>query len=79
MIRFFVFSDLHHGEMESDGRRVAELTARAREQKPDFIISLGDLCPPVEENRWILRELESVGVPVYHTIGNHDKIGRAHV
>ena len=57
MIRFFVFSDLHHGEVESDGRRVAELTARAREQKPDFIISLGDLCPPVEENRWILREL----------------------
>ena len=60
MIRFFVFSDLHHGEVESDGRRVAELTARAREQKPDFIISLGDLCPPMEENRWILRELESV-------------------
>lgn len=72
MIRFFVFSDLHHGEVESDGRRVAELTARAREQKPDFIISLGDLCPPMEENRWILRELESVGVPVHHTIGNHD-------
>ncbi len=48
MICFFAFSDLHHGEVENDGRRVAELTARARELRPDFMISLGDLCPPEE-------------------------------
>ena len=63
MIRFFVFGDLHYGELEDGRRRVAELTARARAQKPDFIVSLGDLCPPA---------LESVGVPVLHTVGNHD-------
>lgn len=72
MTRFFVFSDLHYGDTEDGSRRVAELAARAREQEPDFIISLGDLCPPEEKNRWILRELDNVGVPVYHTVGNHD-------
>ncbi len=72
MIRFFVFGDLHYGELEDGERRVAELTARARAQKPDFIVSLGDLCPPEEKNRWIREALESVGVPVFHTVGNHD-------
>lgn len=55
MTRFFVFSDLHYGDTEDGSRCVAELAARAREQEPDFIISLGDLCPPEEKNRWILR------------------------
>lgn len=72
MIRFFVFGDLHYGELEDGRRRVAELTARARAQKPDFIVSLGDLCPPENQNRWIREALESVGVPVLHTVGNHD-------
>jgi len=72
MIRFFVFSDLHYGELEDGRRRVAELTARARAQKPDFIVSLGDLCPPEKQNRWIREALESLDVPVLHTVGNHD-------
>lgn len=72
MIRFFVFGDLHDGEVEDGERRVAELAARARAQKPDFMVSLGDLCPPERKNRWIREALERVGVPVFYTVGNHD-------
>lgn len=46
--------------------------ATVRRAAPDFIIELGDLCYPVEENRSLLEKLERTGVPCFHVIGNHD-------
>lgn len=72
VIRFFVFGDLHYGEIPDGDARLEKLAARAKAYRPDFILSLGDFCPPAASNRRLLRQLESVGVPVYHTVGNHD-------
>lgn len=77
MIKFMVFSDLHYDDVPDGDRRIAELLERAEETKPDFIISLGDLCRPEEKNKTVLKKLRSAGIPLYHTIGNHetDKCG----
>lgn len=72
MIRFLVFGDLHYDDVSDGGRRIEELVRKAREEKVDFIVSLGDLCYPTEENRHIIEKLHSIEIPVYHTIGNHD-------
>lgn len=73
MIKFTVFGDLHYDEVPDGNRRVDELVAHIKEAKSDFVVSLGDLCKPDEENKKIvLEKLHSIGVPVYHTIGNHE-------
>ncbi|MBQ8279659.1 MAG: metallophosphoesterase [Roseburia sp.] len=73
MIKFTVFGDLHYDEVPDGSRRIEELLAGMKETKPDFIVSLGDLCRPVDENEEIvLDKFRIIGVPIYHTIGNHE-------
>lgn len=73
MVRFTVFSDLHYDEMPDGGKRIDELTAHIKKSNPDFVISLGDLCKPAHENNeTVLKKLNATGIPVYHTIGNHE-------
>lgn len=72
MIKFMAFGDLHYDDIPDGDRRIGELLARAEETKPDFIVSLGDLCKPVDKNKAVLQRLSSAGVPLYHTIGNHE-------
>lgn len=72
MIRFAVFTDLHYDHIPDGDRRIKEFLDAVRLKNPDFILSLGDLCYPAAENRKVIDALEQSGVPVYHTIGNHD-------
>lgn len=73
MIKFTVFGDLHYDEVSDGEKRVNELVEHLKAVKPDFVISLGDLCKPVEENKEIvLKKFEEIGIPIYHTIGNHE-------
>lgn len=72
MIRFAVFTDLHYDHIPDGDRRIKEFLETVRLKNPDFIMSLGDLCYPAAENRKVIDALEQSGVPVYHTIGNHD-------
>ena len=72
MIRFVVITDLHYDYIHDGDRRINELISKIKSEHIDFVISLGDLCHPIEENKKIIDKLNSVGVPVYHTMGNHD-------
>lgn len=73
MVKFMVFGDLHYDEMPDGDRRIAEMLVHIKETKPDFVISLGDLCKPVASNQEkILNKFSSIGVPLYHVIGNHE-------
>lgn len=72
MIRFAVFTDLHHDFVPEGMERLEQLLNRVKEEKTEFIVSLGDLCLPTEENRCITEKLKCAGVPVYFAIGNHD-------
>lgn len=72
MIRFLVFSDLHYDDVGDGDRRMGEILEKARVRQPEFIVSLGDLCIPKQDNRKILDRFRSLGIPFYHTIGNHE-------
>ena len=72
MLRFLVFSDLHYDEVEDGDRRVEDILKSAQKRNLDFIVSLGDLCNPVDKNKRILDKFNSLGVPFYNVIGNHE-------
>lgn len=69
---FLVFSDLHYGYTGDGDQRIGEILERARKEKVDFVVSLGDLCDPIPENTHLVQSLRSLGVPFFHTIGNHE-------
>lgn len=75
MIRFLVFSDLHYDHIPDGDTRVETLASRIERQRPDIVVSLGDLCRPTEQNRAILRRLRAAGAPVHVLVGNHDTEG----
>lgn len=72
MIRFLVFGDLHMEDCADGRQRLEKILAHAKAEKVDFILSLGDLCFPTDEHRYVTDMLNSCGIPVHHTIGNHD-------
>lgn len=73
MVKYTVFGDLHYDELPDGDKQIDELISHIRAANPDFIVSLGDLCEPISSNKGrVLDKFNSLGVPVYHTIGNHE-------
>lgn len=72
MIRFLVFTDLHLEDCTDGLQRLETILRHAKEEQVDFIVSLGDLCFPTEGYSPVMEKLRGCGIPVYHTIGNHD-------
>ena len=72
MIKFLVFSDLHYDDAEDGDKRIDNILANAQSRQLDFIVSLGDLCKPILPNRKVLEKFNSLGVPFYPVIGNHE-------
>lgn len=72
MIKFLVFSDLHYDEVADGDKRIEDILSKARKKELDFIVSLGDLCNPVNENQKVLEKFHSLGIPFYSVIGNHE-------
>ena len=71
-MKFLVFSDLHYDTIPDGDRRLGELLDRCRREEVDFAVELGDLCYPIEENRWIPQRFEECGVPCCFSLGNHE-------
>jgi len=72
MIRFLVFGDLHMEDCTDGMQRLERILNHAKEEQVDFIVSLGDLCFPTEEHIPAMEMIRTCGIPVHHTIGNHD-------
>ena len=72
MIKFLVFSDLHYDEVADGDKRIEDILTSARKRELDFIVSLGDLCNPINGNQKVLEKFNSLGVPFYNVIGNHE-------
>lgn len=72
MIKFLVFSDLHYDDVEDGDKRIDNILANAQSRQLDFIVSLGDLCKPTLANRRVLEKFNSLGIPFYPVIGNHE-------
>ena len=73
MIKFTVFSDLHYDELPNGDKQIEELVEHMKTVNPDFVVSLGDLCDMIDANKErVLDRFHSLGIPIYHTIGNHE-------
>ena len=72
MLRFLVFTDLHMEDCQDGAERLETILRHAKDEQVDFIVSLGDLCFPVEQHAHVMDRLNACGIPVHHTIGNHD-------
>lgn len=72
MIKFLVFSDLHYDDSEDGDKRIEDILKNARNKQLDFIVSLGDLCKPTSANSKVLDKFNSLGIPFYPVIGNHE-------
>lgn len=70
-MKFAVFTDLHYDVIPDAKRRLHEFINIINEEKVEFIVELGDLCHPIDENKNIINVLSEC-VPSYFTIGNHD-------
>lgn len=71
-MRFTMFSDLHYDAIPDGNRRIEDLIKYSKEAKSEFILDLGDLCYPLDENKRILDKFKEAKLPLYHTIGNHN-------
>jgi 3',5'-cyclic AMP phosphodiesterase CpdA len=74
-IRIGMISDVHQDVMHDGMKRLAAFLATMREEKPDFIVQLGDFCKPTAANKPFLDLWDSWAGPRYHVIGNHDMDG----
>lgn len=72
MIRFAVFTDLHYDYIPDGEQRLNEFIDSIQGENLDFIISLGDLCHPIDEYKVILTKLRKLNIPLYFLMGNHD-------
>lgn len=72
MIRFLVFSDLHYDHVFDAKKRLDFLISKLNDLSFNFVISLGDLCYPIQVNKPIIDQLHGLQVPIYYCVGNHD-------
>ncbi len=72
MIRFAVFTDLHYDFIHDGSERLDMLLDGLKQEKPDFVISLGDLCRPFPTNQGVVQRLRDSSIPCYFAVGNHD-------
>lgn len=71
-MKFAMFSDLHYDAIPDGDARIEEIITYAKKAKVDFIIDIGDLCYPLNENKMILDKFKNSELPCYFTIGNHN-------
>ncbi len=57
IVRFLVFSDLHYDHIFDAESRLDALISKISDSSLhlDFVVSLGDLCCPVKENKPIIK------------------------
>lgn len=71
-VRIGIITDLHHGLQPDATRRLETFMQQAVEEKPDFIIQLGDFCHPRPDARECIQLWERFPGARYHVLGNHD-------
>ena len=71
-MKFAVFMDLHYDAIHDGDRRIREFTNSVKKENVDFVVELGDLCHPIDENKHIINKLNELGVPFFFNVGNHN-------
>ncbi|MGL5415980.1 MAG: metallophosphoesterase family protein [Clostridium sp.] len=71
-VKFAIFTDLHFDHVHDGYDRLNSFVKSTQKLNLDFIIQLGDLCTPINENKKLLELLDKTNLPIYHVLGNHD-------
>lgn len=71
-MKFAVFTDLHYDAIHDGDRRIREFINSVKRENVDFVIELGDLCYPTDDNKHIIIQLKELGVPCFFNVGNHN-------
>jgi hypothetical protein len=74
-VTFSCFADFHYypGVFYCEGEeRLQKIIDRAKENKADFILHLGDFCSTPLQSESLIRAYNTCGIPAYHVLGNHD-------
>ncbi len=73
-VKFSAFADFHYwpGVFYAKAEQLDEIIKRAKENKVDFIVHLGDLCHKPSDFSEFIGRYESAPLPTYHVIGNHE-------
>jgi len=74
-VRFGVITDLHHDLIYDGLDRLSAFISEMNKEVPDFIIQMGDLCFPKNENLPLMDVWAKFKGNSYHVIGNHDTDG----
>lgn len=74
-LRFGVIADVHQDIMHDAEERLQAFIQHMNDEKPDFIVQLGDFCVPIERNRRFMEIWNQFSGPRYHVLGNHDMDG----
>ncbi|WP_297633276.1 metallophosphoesterase [uncultured Clostridium sp.] len=72
ILNFAIFTDLHFDHIPDGYERLSQFIQKIKNHNLNFVIQLGDLCIPKDENKYLLELLESINIPIYHVLGNHD-------
>ncbi len=71
-MKFAAFTDLHYDAIHDGDRRIREFINSVKKENVDFVIELGDLCNPTDDNKHIIIQLKELGVPCLFNVGNHN-------
>lgn len=71
-VRFLVLADIHHDLIPDAPARLEKIQARAKAEKVDFIVQLGDFCFAKPGNESFKTLWNSIDIPRWHVLGNHD-------
>jgi predicted phosphodiesterase len=71
-VKFAVFTDLHYDAIHDGERRINEFINSVKIKNIDFVIDLGDLCYPTDDNKYILSKLKELDIPLFFSVGNHN-------
>lgn len=71
-IKFAVISDLHYDLMHDSDRRANVFVDAMKEERPDFVIQLGDFCMPKPENKKLMDVWNTIPAEKHYVLGNHD-------
>lgn len=78
-IKFGIIADIHRDLTPDVDERLEAFLKRVGEEKPDFIISLGDFAHAIPAGESFRDRFAASGVPTHHVLGNHemDRVSKA--
>jgi len=74
-VKFGVLSDVHVPTMHDAKERLTAFVDSMKTAKPDFVVDLGDFGTPAPKYAYGFEIWNSIPVPKYHVIGNHEMDG----